>query len=103
MQPCPLLSQVSYVRWNSLGPIELGDRPDVYSRENESVPVEPIRIARIKSHEFVEHNVGDGCHAHRGARVPGVSLDRGIDLSECQNLRVDNMLNKSVASRLQKG
>ena len=77
-------------------PIDLSDNPDIYSRENESVPVEPIRIAWVESHEFVEHNVGDGCHAHRRTRMPRVGLDRGIDLSERQGLRVDDSLNKSL-------
>ena len=49
-------------------------------REDETISVEPFWILWIECHEFVEQNVGNRCHAHRGARVARVRLVGGIDL-----------------------
>ena len=51
-----------------------------HSRENKSIAVDPVWIRGIEAHEFIEHNMGDGRHAHRGARVAGVGFEGGIDL-----------------------
>lgn len=31
-------------------------------------------------HEFVEHDMGNRCHAHRRPRVTGIGFEGGIDL-----------------------
>lgn len=49
-------------------------------REDKSIPVGPVRILRVKSHEPVEHNVGDWSHAHGGSGVAGIRFEGGIDL-----------------------
>lgn len=49
-------------------------------RENKSVAVNPIGVLWVEGHELVEENVGHRGHAHRGARMAGIGLGRGIDL-----------------------
>jgi len=49
-------------------------------RENEAIAVEPFGVLWVEGHELVEEDVGDGCHAHRGARMARVGLECGIDL-----------------------
>lgn len=51
-----------------------------YSRENESIAIDPIWIFRVERHELVEQDVRHWGHAHWGARVAGVCLEGGIDL-----------------------
>lgn len=49
-------------------------------RENKPIPVKPIRILRIESHEFIEENMGYRSHAHGGAGMPGIGFEGSIDL-----------------------
>ena len=51
-------------------------------REDKSIAVDPFGVLGIESHELVEKNVGHRGHAHRGARMAGVGLSRGIDLED---------------------
>jgi hypothetical protein len=50
-------------------------------REDKSISVDPVGVLRVEGHELVEQDVGNRRHAHRGARVAGVGLGGGIDLS----------------------
>ncbi len=56
-------------------------------REYESISIEPIRILRVEAHELVEEDVGNRRHTHRGAGMPGIGFEGGIDLDD----RVKNM------------
>ena len=49
-------------------------------REHETISVEPVWVLWVKGHEFVEENVGDRRHAHRGTGMTGVGIEGGIDL-----------------------
>lgn len=49
-------------------------------RENESITIDPVGVVGVESHEFVEEDVGNGCHAHGRAGMPGVGFEGGIDL-----------------------
>jgi hypothetical protein len=51
-------------------------------RENEAVAIHPVGVFGIESHKLVEEDVGHRGHAHRGARMAGVGLGRGIDLEK---------------------
>jgi hypothetical protein len=51
-----------------------------YSREDESISVDPVGIAGIEGHKLVEENVGGRSQTHRGARMARVGLGGGIDL-----------------------
>lgn len=82
-------------------------------REDESIPVDPLGVLGVESHEPIEKDVGDGCHAprcrsaqsafrdrrhrsssmrglHRGTRVARVGVEGGIglDTERCQQLRI---------------
>jgi len=50
-------------------------------REHKSVAVDPFRVLGVEGHELVEQDMGHWGHAHRGARVARVCLERGIDLA----------------------
>ena len=67
---------------------------EIYSRENESIPIEPVRVAGIERHEFVEHDMGNRCHAHGSTWMPRVGFDCCIDLSKHQKLRIEGHLGK---------
>ena len=54
----------------------------VYSRENESVAIKPVRVLWVEGHEFVEQDVSHWCHAHRGTRMANVGFGDGIDLQD---------------------
>ena len=58
----------------------------LYLREDESIAIEPIWVLWIEGHEFVEQDMGNRCHAHRGARVAGVGSEGGIDLLESEGI-----------------
>lgn len=49
-------------------------------RKDEAIAVEPVRVLRVESHELVEKNVRNRCHAHRGTGVTRVRFRGGIDL-----------------------
>jgi hypothetical protein len=55
-------------------------------RKNESVPVDPVWILRVKGHEFVEEDMGNRGHAHGGAGMAGVRFESGIDLIVEENV-----------------
>lgn len=52
----------------------------VHLREDKSIAIDPVGVLGVESHELVEENVGDGCHAHGCAGMPGVGFEGGIDL-----------------------
>lgn len=49
-------------------------------REDKSIPVDPVWVLRVESHEFVEQDVCGGSQAHRGARMAGVGFGGSINL-----------------------
>lgn len=51
-------------------------------RKYESVSIEPIRILRVEAHEFIEKDVGNRRHAHRGSGMSGVGFEGSIDLGD---------------------
>ncbi len=51
-------------------------------REYEPIPVQPVWILRVEVHEFVEEDVGNGRHAHRGPGMPGIGFEGSIDLRQ---------------------
>ena len=71
-------------------------------RENESIPVDPIRVLRVEGHELVEQDVSDWRHTHGRTRVARVGLERGIDLSSPSNqpLLVSHSTSSCAAQRL---
>ena len=52
-----------------------------HSRENKSIPIEPVRILRVEPHELVEENVCCRGQAHWGARMTRIGFNGGINLS----------------------
>ena len=50
-------------------------------RQDESIPIEPFRIAGVEGHEFVEHDMSGGSKAHGRSGMTGVGFEGGIDLS----------------------
>lgn len=65
---CGPKTQVSELSWH------------VHLREDKSIAIDPVGVLGVESHELVEENVGDGCHAHGCAGMPGVGFEGGIDL-----------------------
>ncbi len=51
-------------------------------RQDEAITIEPVWVLGIKTHEFVEHDMGNGCHSHWGSGMTGVGFKSGIDLYE---------------------
>ena len=49
-------------------------------REDETITIEPVWVLGVEAHELVEHDVGDGCHAHGSAGMTGIGFEGGIDL-----------------------
>lgn len=51
-----------------------------YSREDESITVNPFWVFWVVVHEFVEEDVGNWSHAHGRSGMAGVGLESGINL-----------------------
>ena len=52
----------------------------VHLRENKSITIDPVGVVGVESHELVEEDVGNRCHTHGRAGMPGVGFEGGIDL-----------------------
>ena len=52
----------------------------MHLREHESITVDPVWALRVEGHEFVEEDMGNGCHAHGHTGMPGVGFEGGINL-----------------------
>src|SRR5271168_2757733 len=53
-------------------------------RQNESVPIDPLRVRRIMLHQLVVQQVSDRSIAERSPRVTGVRLLNRIDRKKTQ-------------------
>lgn len=54
-------------------------------RQNESITIDPVGVFGVESHEFVEKDVGNRCHTHGRAGMPGVGCEGGINLHTRSN------------------
>ena len=60
-----------------------------YSREHESIPINPIGVLWVEAHAFVEEDMGNRSHAHRRTGMPGVAFGCSIDLEDDSELAID--------------
>lgn len=52
----------------------------MYLRQDETIAIDPVWVLGVEAHEFVEHDMRHGCHAHGGSGMAGIGLEGGIDL-----------------------
>ena len=64
-------------------------------REDEAITIEPVWVLGVEAHELVEHDVGDGCHAHGGSGMTGIGFEGGIDLDEEQLISIGSQVHGS--------
>lgn len=72
----------------------------VASRQNEAIPVEPVRILGVILHHLVIQNVSHGSTPHGQTRMPGIRLLHSIDSQEPD--RVDRLLQHRDVRLLQR-
>ena len=49
-------------------------------RQDKTITIDPVWVLGVEVHEFVEHDVGNGCHTHGGSGMTGIGFEGGIDL-----------------------
>ena len=59
-------------------------------RQDKTITVEPVWVLRVEVHELIEHDVGNGCHAHGGSGMTGVGFESGINLCEEQLISISS-------------
>ena len=59
-------------------------------RQDESISIEPFRIAGVETHEFIEHDMSGGSKAHGGSGMTGVGFEGGIDLSRMSWVSIEH-------------
>lgn len=62
------------------------------SGQNETVPIEPVRVFGVILHDLIVKNMTHWRTAHRQTRVPGISFLNRINGQESD--RVDGLLNE---------
>ena len=72
-------------------------RIGVYLRQDKAISVDPVGVLRVEGHEFVEHDMGNRCHAHRSPGMAGVGLEGGIDLDTERGASVSIVVEKFVS------
>ena len=61
-------------------------------RQDETIAIDPVWVLGVEIHEFVEHDMGNGCHAHGSSRMAGIGFGGGIDLWEEQLISMDTLV-----------
>lgn len=70
-------------------------------RENETITVDPVWVLGVEVHELVEHDVGNGCHAHRSTGMTGIGFGGSIDLCEEQLISMGSSINATILYAVQ--
>ena len=87
MHPWPFLVEIdSSLEWGCCS----SEKNDL--RQDETIAIDPVWVLGVEIHELVEHDMGNGCHAHGSSGMTGIGFGGGIDLGEEQLISMDPLV-----------